>query len=108
MLRVRSRSETSRYRFGPKIAKCKGRFTHVPTILRSGPYRFFFFSNERAEPAHVHVQRDRKLAKFWLSPVSVPSVTRLRGSELSTLESIVRRYRRTFLEAWNGYFSDTT
>jgi len=39
----------------------------VPTILRDGPYRFFFFSNEGFEPPHVHVQRDRAIAKFWLS-----------------------------------------
>ncbi|MBW6456390.1 MAG: DUF4160 domain-containing protein [Trueperaceae bacterium] len=28
-----------------------------PTVLRDGPYRFFFFSNERGEPPHIHVQR---------------------------------------------------
>ena len=31
-------------------------FQKVPTILRVGPYRFFFFSNENNEPAHIHVQ----------------------------------------------------
>jgi hypothetical protein len=50
-----------------------------PTILRSGPYRLFFFSNEGEEPPHIHVQRERMLAKFWLGPV---------------------------LEAWNEYFAD--
>lgn len=40
-----------------------------PTILQSGPYRLFFFSSDRAEPPHVHVMRETKLAKFWLGPV---------------------------------------
>ncbi|KAB2961114.1 MAG: DUF4160 domain-containing protein [Candidatus Methylomirabilis oxygeniifera] len=40
----------------------------MPTILRSGPYRFYFYSNERAEPPHIHVQRERFFAKFWLNP----------------------------------------
>ena len=40
-----------------------------PTVLQSGPYRFFFFSSDRNEPTHVHVKRDDKLAKFWLAPV---------------------------------------
>jgi len=40
-----------------------------PTVLRSGPYRFFFFASDRQEPPHIHVKRDDKLAKFWLSPV---------------------------------------
>ncbi len=28
----------------------------MPTVLRWGPYRAFFYSNERGEPAHVHVR----------------------------------------------------
>ena len=35
-----------------------------PTVLRSGPYRLFFFSNEAGEPPHVHVQRERMLSNF--------------------------------------------
>ncbi len=31
----------------------------MPTVFRSGPYRFFFYSNEGSEPPHIHVQRDR-------------------------------------------------
>ena len=40
----------------------------MPTVLRRGPYLFFFYSSDRAEPPHVHVQRDENLAKFWLDP----------------------------------------
>ena len=38
----------------------------MPTVLRSGPYRFFFYSGDGAEPPHVHVQRDDNsgLARF--------------------------------------------
>ena len=28
----------------------------MPTILRVGPYRFFFYASDRAEPMHVHVE----------------------------------------------------
>jgi hypothetical protein len=31
-------------------------------------YRFFFFASDRNEPPHVHLKRNAKLAKFWLSP----------------------------------------
>lgn len=41
----------------------------MPTILRIGLYRFFFYSNENGEPAHIHIQRESALAKFWLHPV---------------------------------------
>ena len=26
----------------------------MPTVLRHGPYRFFFYSGDRDEPPHVH------------------------------------------------------
>ena len=41
----------------------------MPTVLRSGPYRLFFYSADRDEPPHVHVERDAQIAKFWLKPV---------------------------------------
>jgi hypothetical protein len=37
----------------------------MPTVLRWGPYRAFFYLNEGDEPAHVHVRAGSK-AKFWL------------------------------------------
>jgi len=39
----------------------------MPTVLRSGPYRFY--AGDRDEPKHVHVERDEKTAKFWLDPI---------------------------------------
>ena len=41
----------------------------LPTVLRNGPYRFFFYSADRDEPAHVHIERDDASAKLWLEPV---------------------------------------
>lgn len=41
----------------------------MPTVLRRGPYRVFFYSGDCGESRHVHVERDENVAKFWLSPV---------------------------------------
>ena len=41
----------------------------MPTVFKNGPYRFFFYSNDRDEPIHVHVEREDMTAKFWLDPV---------------------------------------
>jgi hypothetical protein len=44
----------------------------MPTVKGiGGPYRFFFFSFDCNEPQHIHVQRERQLAKFWLEPISL-------------------------------------
>jgi hypothetical protein len=43
----------------------------MPTVLRIGRYRFFFFSNESNEPPHIHVKASGDEAKFWLEPVQL-------------------------------------
>jgi len=78
----------------------------VPVIARIGPYRFFFYSNENDEPPHVHIQRERKLAKFWLNPVSLADSTRFAAHELGEIERITREHRQRFLEAWDEHFGD--
>jgi len=77
----------------------------MPTILRIGPYRFFFYSNEQGEPAHIHVQRDRMLAKFWLNPVSIAGSTRFSPKDLRKIEEMVVENEDTLMESWNEYFS---
>ena len=76
----------------------------MPVVLRIGPYRFFFFSNEKGEPIHVHVQRERALAKFWLKPVALASSTGFPAHELTRLSKIVQENASTFVEAWNEFF----
>lgn len=77
----------------------------MPSILKIGPFRFFFYSNENSEPAHIHIQRDRMLAKFWLTPVALASSTRFSSKELRKLETLVVENKEILLEAWNEYFS---
>ena len=77
-----------------------------PTILREGPYRFFFFSQDVHEPPHIHVERDDSVAKFWLNPVNLVTSSGFSGRELRIVERIVRRHAVEFREAWNEHFSE--
>ncbi len=77
----------------------------MPTIARIGPYRFFFFSNEGLEPAHVHVQRDEKLGKFWLRPVALASSSGFAARELGRIQSLVEENAVQFEEVWNEFFA---
>jgi hypothetical protein len=54
----------------------------MPTVLRVGPYRFFFYASDRAEPAHIHVEREDNRAKFWLDPVRLQEGGGYRAGEL--------------------------
>jgi hypothetical protein len=48
----------------------KGRLK-MPTVLKIGPYRFYFYSHEPNEPPHIHVDRDKQTCKFCLEPISI-------------------------------------
>ncbi len=76
----------------------------MPTVLRIGGARFFFYSNEGEEPAHVHVEQAGAVAKFWLDPVSLASSSRFTGRELRRLERLVNEHQQRLLEAWNEDF----
>lgn len=76
----------------------------MPTVLRHGRYRFYFFSNESREPAHIHVKSGNDEAKYWLSPVALVSNHGFNGRELHEIERLVHAHRQTFQEAWNEYF----
>ena len=43
----------------------------MPTVLRNGPYRIYFYSHEPNEPPRVHIDRDNDSCKFWLDPVAL-------------------------------------
>ena len=73
-------------------------------MLRSGPYRFFFFSSDRREPVHIHVARDRKTAKFWLLPVALAYNLGFPQNELSKVSELVNEHRAELIKAWHDYF----
>jgi hypothetical protein len=43
----------------------------MPTVLQIKGYRFFFFSNERNETVHIHIEKAESYSKFWLDPLFV-------------------------------------
>ena len=61
----------------------------MPTVLRIGPYKFYFYSHEPNEPAHVHVDRDNLSAKIWLSPVALARNYGFKTNELRRLLNLV-------------------
>jgi len=76
----------------------------MPTVLRSGPYRVYFYSHEPNEPPHVHVDRDDRTAKFWLDPVVLARNVGFGSPELTRIERLIRGNRVDLLEAWHGHF----
>jgi hypothetical protein len=79
----------------------------VPTSLRIGPYRFYFYSGDRLEPPHTHVERDDTEAKFWLMPTRLAWNEGYSGAELGRLEKLVEENQLHLLKAWNDFFGDS-
>jgi hypothetical protein len=77
----------------------------MPTVLRAGPYRFYFYSGDGAEPAHVHVERDENTAKFWLDPVRLQDSGGFGRVEIRRLRSIVEQNAEVLLRSWNEFFA---
>ena len=76
----------------------------MPTVLRSGPYRVYFYSHEPGEPRHVHVDRDERSAKFWLEPVALARNLGFNARELTRIERILVENEAQLVEAWDEYF----
>ena len=76
----------------------------MPTVMRAGAYRFYFFSHETTEPPHIHIDRERFSAKFWLEPVGLAKNLGFGPKELRELQALVSDNRLSLLEAWHGYF----
>jgi hypothetical protein len=76
----------------------------MPTALRAGPYRFFFYASDRDEPSHIHVERDDKVAKYWLDPIRLQNSGGFKRHELKQISGIIEENIESLMEAWNEYF----
>jgi hypothetical protein len=77
----------------------------MPTVRQVGSYSLIFFSSDRGEPAHIHVKRDRDIAKFWLESVALANNRGFREHELRRITRLVVQHQSALLEAWHDYFS---
>ena len=67
--------------------------------------RTAFYSADGAEAPHVHVERDEKIAKFWLSPIRLQDSGGFSRVELLRAEGMVRENVEALLRSWHDFFS---
>ena len=78
----------------------------MPTVLRWGPYRAFFYSNEGNEPGHIHVRAGNKEAKLWLHDLSVALNAGFPAHELGDIIRHLKTHRDQLLSAWHEHFGN--
>jgi hypothetical protein len=76
----------------------------MPTVLKKGPYRFFFFSREPLEPPHIHVEEEDSYAKFWLNPIKLAASYGFKAHELRKIENIIEENIEQLRRSWDEFF----
>ena len=79
----------------------------MPTVFTESGLRFFFFSNEGdpREPVHIHVRRERNLAKFWVEPeIQLADSYGFTAKELNKIGKIIDNRKAEIENAWHEHF----
>jgi hypothetical protein len=76
----------------------------MPTVMRIGSFRFYFYSHEPNEPPHVHIDRGEATIKVWLDSGEVAKSRGFRAHEINDIVTLVDEHRVRLLEAWHEYF----
>jgi hypothetical protein len=80
----------------------------MPTVLRIGPFRFHFYSDERNEPPHIHIATADGECKFWLDPIKLANNKNLKAHTVREIERLVfenKEYLKKAYNEYHGYFS---
>jgi hypothetical protein len=73
----------------------------MPTVLRIGQFRFHFYSDERGEPAPIHVRAPNGECKFWLDPIALARNRGLAPHTLREIERIIYGHRDYLREKYD-------
>ena len=77
----------------------------MPTVLFLNGFKFFFYSNENNEPAHIHVRKGNGEGKVWLEPEAQTAwMSGFTKKEESTVWEIVTDNEQLFKNKWYEYF----
>ncbi len=76
----------------------------MPTVMRIGPYRFYFYSGDGHEPRHIHVERDDATIKFWIDPVRLDRSVGFGPAEIGVIHRHVVAHAATLRRSWNEHF----
>ena len=52
----------------------------------------------------MHIERENKVAKFWLDPIRLQESGGFSRPEIVRIHTRVTEHKNTLLEAWNEYF----
>ena len=75
----------------------------MPTVLRIDAFRFYFYSDEGDEPAHIHVDTGDGECKFWLDPVVLAKSVNVSPTNVRKIERLVFEHRNFLMEKYHEF-----
>lgn len=76
----------------------------MPEVFRIEGFVFFFYSNEKNEPMHIHVRKAGGYAKFWAEPIELACSKNMRTKELNRAEKLINQNIQLIIDKWNDTF----
>lgn len=76
----------------------------MPKLFSAGGFRFFFYSNEKNEPCHVHVKGHGGEAKFWIPSCEMVFSYRINAKDIKKILRILQEKVNFIKEQWNEFF----
>jgi 3-methyladenine DNA glycosylase AlkD len=73
----------------------------MPTIFREKGYRFFFVMADLPEPVHIHVMKEKAIAKFRFDPVRLSSNKGFKDHELREISDLVTGHEELIRSRWD-------
>jgi 3-methyladenine DNA glycosylase AlkD len=73
----------------------------MPTVFRETGYRFFFVMADLSEPLHIHVMREKSIAKFWFDPIQLASNKGFRDHELREIADLIQTHADLIWRRWD-------
>ena len=77
----------------------------MPTILVEDGYRFFLWSNEGTERAHVHVEKAEAAGKWWLDDLSMEYQDGYNRAQLRRIRELLKDHQQELQDAWDEHFA---
>lgn len=78
----------------------------MPTIFRIDGFRFHFYSSDRPEPIHVHVEKGIATAKIWMNPIRLQDCHGFSNAEINRIIKHVELNSELIVRSWNEFFND--
>lgn len=70
----------------------------MPTVLKIGPFRLHFYSDESGEPPHIHVRDANGEYKFWLEPVALARNRSITMHDLCKIEWLTLKHKQALID----------